>query len=205
MIKSKSNKGGMTLIEIIVVVGIFGIISIAISSFQRNIFVFNKFSADSLTNIQDAQTIVRTMVRELRPASTGNNGAFAISQAATNTIVFFSDTDSDGLKEQIRYFIASSTLLKGTIKPSGSPITYNPANEKIFTLAYNVKNSTSTALFEYFDSNYMGTSSPLTYPLTVTQVHLVRINLLLDSDPNRSPLVRTYTSQVNIRNLKDNL
>jgi prepilin-type N-terminal cleavage/methylation domain-containing protein len=200
-----ANERGMTLIEIIVVIGIFGIISIAISSFQRNIFVFNKFSADSLTNIQDAQTIVRTMVKELRAASSGNNGAFAISQAATNTITFFSDTDSDGLKEQIRYFIASSTLIKGSIKPSGLPLTYNPVNENTYTLAYNVKNSTSTPLFEYFDSNYMGTSTPLAYPLTVTNIHLVKIILLLDSDPNRSPPVRMYTSQVNIRNLKDNL
>lgn len=198
-------KKGMTLIEIIVVIGIFGIIMMSVSSFQRNVILNNKYAADYLSSAQDARIILKTMVKELRSASTGSNGAFAIIQAATNTIAFFSDTNGDGLKEQIRYFIATTTLKKGSITPSGSPLVYNSANEIISTLAYDVKNATSTPLFEYYDSSYMGTTSPLTQPVTTTQVHLVKINLMIDADPNRSPLIRTYTSQVNLRNLKDNL
>lgn len=196
---------GMTLIEIVVVLGILGIIGVAISSFQRDVFVNNKYAMDSLSSIQDARTILRTMVKELRSASPSNNGAYAIAQAATNTLTFFSDTDGDGLKEQIRYFISTTTLKKGYIKPSGSPATYNSANESFSVLAYNIKNATSTALFEYFDSSYSGTSAPLVFPVTVTQIHLVKINLMIEADPNRAPLPRIYTSQVNLRNLKDNL
>ncbi|MEK7213824.1 MAG: type II secretion system protein [Patescibacteria group bacterium] len=200
-----SKKRGMTLVEIIVTVGIFGLIMIAVSSFQRDVWIYNKYSSDSLSSAQDARVILRTMVKELRSTSPSNNGAYAIAQAGTSTITFFSDTDSDGLKEQIRYFISSNILNKGFIKPSGSPATYNPANEIITTLAYNIKNATSTALFEYFDSLYTGTSTPLTIPVTVTQIHLIKINLMIDADPNRAPMPRVYTSQVNLRNLKDNL
>lgn len=203
--RKQSLTRGMTLIELVIVIGILGIIMVAISSFQTNILTNNRYSFDSLSSAQDARTILRTIVKELRSTSPSNNGSYAISMAATNTIAFFSDTNGDGLKEQIRYFIATTTLKKGVIIPAGSPLTYNPNNENITTLAYNIRNSTSSPLFEYYDENYSGTSSPLTQPVTVTKVHLVKISLLIDANPNKAPVLRTYTSQVNLRNLKDNL
>lgn len=198
-------KKGFTLAEIVVVTGILGLIVFSVGSFQKNILDYNKFSQDSLSSAQDARNILRVMIKELRSASLANDGSFAIIQAATNTITFYSDTDGDTLKEKIRYYVATTTLMKGSIKPTGNPLTYNSANEVFSTLAYNVKNATSTALFEYYDSLYAGTTTPLTQPVTVTNIHLVKINLMIDADPNKSPLIKTYTSQVSIRNLKDNL
>jgi prepilin-type N-terminal cleavage/methylation domain-containing protein len=203
--KNISQKKGMTLAEIVVVIGILGIIMIAISYFQVNILKNNKYSFDSLSSTQDARSILRTMIKELRSASPSNNGSFPIIIAATNTLSFYSDVNADGLKEQMKYFIASSTLKKSVIIPSGSPLTYNSANEKLSILAYNIKNAATSSLFEYFDEDYSGTSTSLTQPVTITNVHLIKINLLIDSDPNRAPILRTYTSQVNLRNLKDNL
>jgi prepilin-type N-terminal cleavage/methylation domain-containing protein len=204
MKKNNKNKG-FTLAEIVVVVGIFGIIVLAISSFQVNVLNNNKYAQDSLSSAFDARNILRVMVKELRGASPGIDGSFAITTAATNTIAFYSDVDGDGVKDKVRYYIATSTLRKGYIKPTGNPPVYSSANEVFITLASNIKNATSSPLFEYFDSNYAGTSTPLTQPVTLTNVHLVKINLLIDADPNKSPNVRTYTSQVNLRNLKDNL
>lgn len=191
--------------EIVVVIGIFAAIAISIGNFQFDIFRNNRFSSDSLNTLHDARTIVSTMVKELRSASPGNTGAFTIVQAATNTLTFFSDTDGDSLKEQIRYYLATTTLKKGVIKPTGNPLSYNSNNETFSYLAYNIRNSSTTPLFEYFDTNYMGTSSPLTQPVITTNVRLIKINLMIDVDPNRAPVIKTYTSQVSIRNLKDNL
>jgi len=190
-------KKGMTIIEILVAVGILGLIMVSIGSFQTDIFNYNKFSEDSLSGIQDARSILRVMVKELRSTSPSSD--------ATNTMTFFVDTDADGLKEKIRYFIENKTLKRGSIKPSGNPLTYNNVNEKFSTLAYNIVSATSTALFEFFDDNYAGTSTPLIYPISVTDIQLVRINLLIDADPIKLPELKTYTSQVSLRNLKDNL
>lgn len=193
------------MVETVIVMGIFLLIILALTTFQKNIFQFNKFASDSLTTIQDGRVILRTMVRELRSMSQASNGSYPILQVGTSTITFFDDTNTDGLKEQIRYFTTGTNLKKGVIVPSGNPLTYNPAAETISTLAYNVKNATTTALFEYYDANYAGTSSPLTLPTTITNIHMIKINLMLDVDPNRSPLPRMYTSQVSLRNLKENL
>jgi prepilin-type N-terminal cleavage/methylation domain-containing protein len=198
-------KKGMTLTEILVVVGILGIIVVAITTFQKNVITNNKIANDSLSAIQDARTILRVMTKELRTASPSNNGAYPIAQAGTSTITFFSDSNGDGVKEQIRYYLTGMTLKKGSIVPTGSPLVYNSNNETFTTLAYNIKNATSTSLFEYFDSSYTGTSSPLTQPVTTTNVRLIKINLTIDSDPLRSPISRTYTSQITLRNIKDNL
>lgn len=193
------------MVELLVSLGIALLIILAVTDFGRNIFVNNKFAADSLTAIQDGRAILRVMVRELRSMSISNNGSYPILQVATSSITFYDDTNTDNLKEQIRYYIEGTSLKRGSITPSGTPAVYNSAQEKITVLAYNVKNASSTPLFEYFDSNYAGTSSPLTLPTTLTNIHLIKINLMLDVDPNRSPIPRTYTSQVNLRNLKDNL
>lgn len=199
------NKKGFTLIEIVVVIGILAAIGVTLGTFQTDVFKNNKFSMDSLNTTQDARSIIATMVKELRSASPGSNGSFTIVQAATNTITFFSDIDGDNLKEQVRYFVATTTLKKGIIKPTGNPLSYSNNNETFNYLAYNIRNSSTTPIFEYYDSNYMGTSSPLAQPVTTTQVKLIKINLMIDVDPYKAPVIRTYTSQVNIRNLKDNL
>ena len=148
---------------------------------------------------------MRTMVKELRPAKSGSDGSYPIVQAATSSITFFSDIDADGLQERVRYYLIATILKKGIIKSTGSPPSYIPSQETFITLASNIKNATSSALFEYFDNTYAGTSSPLSQPVNIPNVRLVKINLLIDADPDRSPIPRLYTSEVMLRNLKDNL
>lgn len=196
---------GFTLVETLVALAILTIIFLVVSRFQLNILGFNKTSYDSLQSSQDARSILRVIVAELRSAQPSNNGAYPLVNAATSSITFYSDSDNDGLKEQIRYYLATTTLKKGVIVPTGSPLAYNPAQEKTSFLAYNIKNGTSTALFQYFDNTYTGTTSPLAQPVNVSNVRLVKINLTIDADPNKSPIPREYSSQVMLRNLKDNL
>ncbi len=191
--------------ELLLALSIFLLILWALVTFQVKITEYNKYGGDLLQSSEDARSILRTMVRELRSIKPANNGAYPLAGAATSSITFYSDIDADGLQEQVRYFLLETTLKKGVIKPFGSPLVYSPAQEKLTFLAYNIKNGTSTALFEYFDNTFTGTSTSLVQPVTVTRVRLVRINLLIDADPRRSPLPRLYTSDVTLRNVKDNL
>jgi prepilin-type N-terminal cleavage/methylation domain-containing protein len=198
-------KKGFTIVEILIVIGILGLLVIAISTFQGNVWQYTGYATNSLKSAEDAKSILKVMVKELRSSKTGNNGSYPITQAATSSITFYSDIDADGVQEQIRYFLSTTDLRKGIIKATGLPLSYPSSQETIKTLAISIKNSTSTPLFEYFDNTYTGTSSPLSQPVTVSTVRLVKINLLIEADENRSPVPRLYTSQVMMRNLKDNL
>jgi prepilin-type N-terminal cleavage/methylation domain-containing protein len=200
-----NTKKGFTLIEILVAIGILVLMVFTVSSFQKNVITYNKYGGDVLQSAQDAQSILRTMVAELRASKPGSNGSYPLVQVATSSITFYSDIDDDGLQDQIRYFLSTTTLRKGVIKPTGTLLSYLLANEKISILGINIKNSTSTALFDYYNNTFTGTSSPLAQPVNISVVRLVKINLTIDADPNRSPLPRTYTSQAMLRNLKDNL
>lgn len=198
-----------TIVEVVVSISILVIIMAAVSSFQYDVLNYNRSSATTLTNIQEAQSIVKVMAKEIRSMSPSSNGAYPILSAGTSTVTFFADVDSDGTKEKIRYYIGTTTttrntIYRGFVKPSGSPISYS-GSESTKILATGIRNSSSTPIFEYYNSTYTGTSSAMTYPLAITTIRLVRINLTIDSDPNKSPVLKTFTTQVNLRNLKDNL
>lgn len=198
------NKKGFSLAEIVVAVAIAAAIFMAVFNFGTNIFSFNSNAQKNLSAQSDGRRVLKNMVKELRSASPSSLGSYPIALASTTAMTFFVNLDGDIYKEQVRYFLQGTELKRGTIKPSGSPLTYNPANEQVITLVRDINNG-STPIFEYFDSSYAGTSTPLTQPVQTTKVRLVRITLEIEKDPNKSLGPVIVTSQVFLRNLKDNL
>lgn len=197
---------GFTLVETLVVSAILLLVMVGVTLFQRDVFYLNSVQNASFSTIQDARSILRTMTQELRSTAPGGDGSYPVITASTSTLTFYSDVNNDGVSDRIRYFLATTTLSRGVIIATGSPITYNTSNEKIATLASNVRNNaSSTSVFDYFDGTYNGTSSPLAQPVAVSAVRNVKITIILDLDPNRSPTPRTYVTDVTLRNLKDNL
>jgi len=199
-----STYKGFSLVEILVAVAILSVIILVVGAFQRDVFFLGSVLRGSAATAQDARAIIRTMTRELREAAPSSNGSYVIESAATSSIVFYSNVDTDSARERVRYFIVGNELRKGVIQPTGNPITY-PANTETFTILASTMAPTTSPAFRYYDSTYAGTSTPMTYPIDTARIRLVRFDLVLDVDANRSPVPRVYTTQVSIRNLKDNL
>jgi len=198
------TKRGFGLVEIVVAVAIALAIFLAVFNFGTGIFSFNSNAQKNLSAQSDARRVLKNMVKELRSASPGSLGSYPIALAGTSTLTFFANIDSDAYKEQIRYFVQNKELKKGITKPSGVPLTYNPANEQTVILIRDVNNG-ANPIFEYFDSTYTGTSTPLVQPVQATKIRLVRITLNIEKDPNKSLGPIIVQSQVFLRNLKDNL
>jgi len=196
------NQKGFTLMELMIGVSIFVLIMGVLTMFSRNIWIYSSYVSTGLSDANNGRSTLKTMVSEIRTASTADTGAYIIAQATATAFTFYSDIDNDGLKERVRYFLNGTQLQKGTLKPTGSPLTYVTANEKITTLIPSVTNST---IFNYYDENYDGTTSALTTPINIPLVRLVKITINIDKDPNRAPVTTTFSTQVSIRNLKDNL
>ena len=200
----KTKQKGFSLIEILVALGIFSLIVVAIGLFQRDVFSLNNILQVGLKNQNEAKKILRPFANEARSASQSNLGSYPLATVASTTFSFYSDIDNDGLKEKVRYFLDDTTFKKGVIKPSGNPLTYNEEDEDIVRVVHDVVN---VSIFSYFDESYDGTASstPLAQPVTPSDVRLVQVEIVIDSDPNKPPAPLPVTTQVSIRNLKDNL
>jgi len=203
-LKKENFLAGFTLIEILVTMAIFSLIMGAVGLFARDTFYYNNIFSGGLTSYDDAKKILQPITSEIRSASPSSLGAYSIEIADNTNFVFYTDINNNGLKERVRYFLSNSTLKRGVIIPSGSPIQYLSSNEIITDVVSNLKND-STPIFTYYDTNYNGNTSPLPIPVSVLSIRLVKITLIIDYDPNRPPLPITVTTEVNIRNLKDNL
>ena len=203
MPSARFNKG-MTLVELLVSLGIFAVIIVAVSAFEVNVFQYRLSAQNSIISAQDAENILKSMDKDLRSTRTGAEGSYAIVSAGTSSLTFFSDANGDGTPDEIIYFVASSTLKRGIIVPTGSPAVYNPANQMNSVLVNTIV-ATTTPIFQYYDDSYAGTTTPLVQPVNISDIRLVQITLTIDADPRHSPIPITYTSQATLRNLKDNL
>jgi len=199
-------KKGFSLIEFLIAVSLATILIIVVTIFTKDIFSFSSSSQASMSATLEGRKVLRTMVAELRAATQGVEGSYTINTAATSTVVFYVDTNADGLSDKVRYYLDASTksIKRGVIIASGSPSGYSAA-ESSGTLINSVSNGTSTALFDYFDKNYAGTTSPMSIPVDQASVRIIRITVKIDKDINRSPVSTAVTSEAVLRNLKDNL
>ena len=202
MMKNK----GFTLLESIMSVAIMVAIVFAATLLAKDVLSTNQSAVQSLSAQSDTRRAIKSWIAELRTATPSATGAYTIESASTSSLVFFADLDSDNRSERIRYFISTSTrsFNRGVVSPTGSPPSYVLSGESVITMVSDMVQGTSTPVFEYFDTNYAGTSSPMTYPLDVSMIRLIRVNISVDKDPNRSPDPLTVSSEVTLRNLKDN-
>lgn len=197
-------KKGYSLTEVVVVLAIIGILIGAVGKFQRDYVVFSRIFNNELNLVDDARKILRPMANEIRSASPSANGAYAIESAATSSFVFFSDISGDAKTERVRYFLSGTTLKKGIKTASGNPATYG--TEVVTDVVSGLRNG-SSAVFEYYDTNYTGssTSTPLTYPISTDSIRLVKITFVIDAISTDAISSTTVSTQVSLRNLKDNL
>lgn len=197
-------KKGFTLAELLISIFIISLLTVVINSFARDVFYMSYTLSDSMSAQFDARHIVDSMASELREASQSSLGAYPLVLTGDNSITFYSDLNNDGLEEQVRYFLSSTTLEQGVVVPTGSPLSYNQANEKISTLISSVVSSSTQPIFQYYPSTYAGTSNPLTQPVNINNVSFVKITVIIDKNTNHAPSQVVVTSGVSLRNLKSN-
>lgn len=198
------NKG-MTMVELLTALAILMAVIGAVGTFQYNVLTYNRAVSNQLTNTQEAQNILKLMARELRSMTPSENGSYPIAAASTSTITFYFDIDSDGLQDQIRYYLSANKLYRGITKPVGTPATYPSNAESPSILVTGIRNSSSTPIFKYYTGSYGGSGSSMSYPLDLTRIRFIDVSLAIDTDVNKSPLSQVYSTSAALRNLKDNL
>ena len=204
MLQQPDNRG-FSLLEMIVVLSIFLVVSTIVTSFVAQNFRVNRFALEQSDAINQARRGMDIMVRELREASAAENGSFPVDTASDQTLIFYSDIDADALLERVRYFLDGTELKKAVLDPSGFPPVYT-GEETINTISQYVRNDL-TPIFYYYNKDFPNDTinNPLETPAAVNQIRLVKILLEINVNPAQAPKHFILISNSQLRNLKDNL
>jgi type II secretory pathway pseudopilin PulG len=202
----KNNKG-FTIIEVVVVMAIFIIVIFGLSVMLNKIFVNSNQEMMSMNNIDQSRMVSSTFVNEIRNAIMGNDGSYALNYVGDSQIIFYSNfrNNNSFIVNRIRYFIDDNNLYKGVVTPTGSPLTYNLASEKVKLIQSDLKNE-DVPLFFYYDGEYDGLGDHILQPVNINQVRFIKINLIvLNQTTQNSNSVFNVSAGATIRSVKDNL
>jgi prepilin-type N-terminal cleavage/methylation domain-containing protein len=195
MIIIKKIKTGFTLIEILVAMSITIILTIIVNNFLITGFKTSTFNYEQEEAIEHARNAIDVVTREIRGANSSERGDYLLSKIEANDFVFYSDVDKDGIREKVRYYLEGKEF-KRVITEPGTGNNYIGASVTS-TLADYVNNTTSP-IFNYYDSNRNITS-------VINNIRLINIFLKINVTPTRAPGDYLLESDIQLRNLKDNL
>lgn len=196
---------GFTLVEVMTSVFAFTLIVFGLIALVSNIFVSADQQSRLLEDSDQARRLAFTIVNEVRNAQTGSTGAYPLETAQAQQIVFYANPDNAGTPDRIRYFVNGGKLWRGITQYNGT--TYATSTEQTSIVQNYVANG-ANPIFYYYDDTYTGSASqpPLTQPVNVTQVKMVKIELRVFNRGGVSNTnYYTVTSSGTIRNLKTNL
>jgi type II secretory pathway component PulJ len=194
---------GMTLIEAIIVISLYTILTTVIYTAIQFLYQTNNYSSAQASEIDNARRGLTSLVRDLREMTYGEDGTFPVAEMGQHIIGFYSDIDKDNSVEYVEYELATTTLYKRIYGASGFPPVYNMASpestEILSEYVQNIEQATST--FYYFGTN----NALLDGTDLLTDVRYIRTQIIVNIDPVQSPGEFMLRSGVAPRNLKDNL
>jgi len=197
------NQHGMTLVEVVVAIGIYTVLTLAITTSITALYQYNSYTIEQADEIDNARRGMTQWNRDVKEMTTAEDGTFPIVVIGPHHLGYYSDTDQDDSVEYVEYILASSTLTKYTYNPTGVPASYDlttPDTSQILSEhVQNINQATST--FFYFDNagNALSSTSP------IVNVRFIRAQIIVNIDPLRSPGEFMLRSSIAPRNLKDNL
>lgn len=154
---------GYTLIEVLVSIAISSILFGALIRIMgTSIPLYHSTFLQTSVN-ETARVQLKRIAHEIREARTSDTGAYPIVEATAHKIVFYANVDGDDATERVRYELVGTDLIRGIVKPSGSPAVYNVEQETVATIARSIYNG-SGPIFVYYGSSYPTDPNPLVLP-----------------------------------------
>ena len=197
-----SSQNGFTFIEMIVAISVFVLMMSAVTTFFIVLYKEQGSDIVRIKRVEIAGRAIETISSEIRKMNRAENGGFPLESAQDQTLIFYSDVDNDGLTERIRYYLndTDDNLEKYLTEPGGD-LSYS-GGETMTIVVSDVKNG-SNSVFEYYDESYTGTGDPLTDPVNVTEVKMIKIILDINTDENILSNPFHIETKIHPRNLKN--
>lgn len=195
----------MSLIEMIIAIAIFALGIQAFSMLFIKTWRANSFTLEEGQASAQVSRAVEETVKNLRKIQQPDDGAYPIKSGDKFDLKAYIDIDGDSTVEQVHYFLSGQEFKLGVSKPSGNPPVYPASDQQVKTLANFIVNTSSQPVFYYYNKNYPGDAgnNPLTTPVSVGDVRLIKVHLVINIDPIRAPDNINIESLAELRNLND--
>ena len=203
-----SRYKAMTLIEGLVAIAVMLIAMEGFTQFFVRSWNTNKFILEEGLASAAASRATNKIITKLRSVRQADNGDFPIESGSDFDLKVYIDIDDDGVTERVHYFLdlVADQLKVGVTNPVGTtPVSYPAADDTVSILTDYVVNENANPVFYYYNKNYPGdtVNNPLTTPINVEDVRLIRVHLLVNIDPVRAPNNINIESFADLRNLKN--
>lgn len=205
------KKNGFSLVEVLIVVAIAAGVVIVVGNIGTNVGNLNGFIASNLQSKSDIAQTLQIMTSEIRSAEPSAAGAYPIVSAGTSSFSFFSDINDSGAVDYVSYFLASGTIYRAVIAPTGTPATYPTSSQVLYDVIDDVSLLSSTSLFTYYGASYTGDSSQaLASPVSIASVRLIKIAFSSETSQSQNQgqgqisAPQYFSTLIDIRNLDSN-
>lgn len=198
-----TTQSGLTLVEMLVVIGIYTILTGMIFTAAQALYQTNNYSTAQANEIDNARRGMSSFMRDVREMTYAEDGTFPVSEIEDHLISFYSDIDKDDQVEYVEYELVGTVLYKRTYKAIGTPPVYNflAPDETVILSEYVQNIDQAIPTFSYYDTN----NTALTGSSLLTDVRYFKAQIIVNIDPIRSPGEFMLRGSVAPRNLKDNL
>jgi type II secretory pathway component PulJ len=197
---------GMSLIEMLIaiaimIMGMGGFTYLFLNSWQSNKYIIEMGNASVL-----ASRGVNAIVAELRKVRQADNGDYPIESGDKFDLKVYLDIDNDGVTERVHYYLLNGVLYRGVTNPvAGLPVTYPNGDGTTNIIAKSVINTNANPVFYYYNDDYPSdtVNNPLTAPVDVADVRMIRVHLMVNIDPLHVPDHINIQSFAELRNLNN--
>lgn len=202
-LNKKKNKAGFTLVETIVVLALYTIIMLAVTTGIHNMYRYNAYTFAQAYQVQNARIGMQSLIRDIREMTYADDGSFPLVTMEDNKIAFYSDIDRDDSVEYVEYELTDTILTKSVFNATGSPPVYDTGSpDEFYTMSRYVQNlNQGTSTFSYYDNNGIAIASST----NLIDVRYIKAQIIVNIDPIRDPGEYMLRSSAALRNLKDNL
>jgi hypothetical protein len=199
----RSSQSGLTVVEIVIVVGITVSILMVLVRFLAIGYPLSKTTYLQARSTETARLQLKRIVKMLREARESDTGSYPLAEIGAQKIIFYADVDADDVTERVRLELSGTQLLKGILEPTGDPLEYDVTNETEVVIVANIRNG-ADPIFTYYSGDYPADVTPLSSS-DLGDVKYVGFNIKVDADSAVDPPAVDVQSQVQLRNLKTNL
>ena len=187
---------GYTLLELIFVIGITGMMTLAlVSSVVTTSRGYQYLDHQSRAAVDLSNTLNRV--------SKVIRGTTDVIDAQANTLTIYGYfSPNDAVVKKIRYFKSGNKLMVGVIPPTGAGPNYtdNQSDEEVSVLQDNLSMG-SSSIFTYYDAS----GTQLTGTFATTQIKQIGLNMAINPKPTILEKPISNQTIVTLRNKKVNL